>query len=80
MLSDPLGPSHPPTIHAPAKVGCLRPLLFLAADAAVEQDGVRVAAALGALARLVAAGGAPVAAAAAMEPLLPLLLRLVTGE
>lgn len=59
--------------------GCLQPLLYITADAAVEQDSSRAVAALAALRALLLQGGQPVATAAATEPLLPFLKKIAQG-
>ncbi len=59
--------------------GCVQPLLYITADAAVDQDGPRAVAALAALRALLVRGGVPVAAVAAAEPLMPLLHKIAQG-
>jgi hypothetical protein len=82
----PAGPSHPLIADAPSPAtaqyhlaGCLQPLLYITADAAVEQDRARAVAALAALRAVLVQGGLPVAAVAAEEPLLPLLQKIAQG-
>ncbi|KAL6752464.1 hypothetical protein V8C86DRAFT_3029501, partial [Haematococcus lacustris] len=79
-VSHAAGPDAPDCSAAPNHLAaCVEPLLFMAADAAVEGDDQIAGAALDALSALLNRGGSPVLAAVAASNAIPLMKKLSTS-